>query len=502
MAGFVDAQGRPVDPQQVYRDLYAVAGERGRDGMNAQQRYEAMTQALGEGPERASSVNMAEYNQLRASLPQYFYVNDQGLSSPVQARYWDDTAPEGAVGRGAAGTPMITVNAGRQGAGGGQNTSYALNPDGTLGYSFDHSGRNWFYDGGGYGVIAGMAGLAGLAAGAGGAGAGAAGAGAGAGEAAGAAGAGAGSAAGAGGGAAAANGALIGQNAAAVGAGGAGAGTVAGAAGTAATLEGLGSAAYGAGAAGSALTMGQIASAAASAGQSVADYLGNNPQLLGALIGGGLGALAGTEDQTLTQNTSGTQSSTQTTALNDPTAVNQALANYGQLAGGAGSYQAAVNPYADANNPYLSQAIDAANADTIRNYNFLAPAKYSSGSSFGNSGLGFLEANDRANVLSQLANTSATMNYQGYNQAATLADAYAGRQDAANQFNTNTQLQANQGLIGGAQALGSTTSNNSTSSGTNTSTAPGNIWASGLGGALIGSQLGNSSLFGNNRTTQ
>lgn len=203
-------------------------------------------------------------------------------------------------------------------------------------------------------------------------------------------------------------------------------------------------------------------------------------QGVGTVLGGLLGA-ASSGDQTLTQ--------TSNTTLNDPTAVNEALSNYRALAGGSGDYTAAVNHYADASNPFLSSAIDAANADTVRNYNFLAPAKYSAGSSFGNSGLGFLEVNDRANVLSQLANTSASMNYQGYNQAASLADAYAGRQDAASQFNANQRQQANQGLIGGAQALGSTT--------TQSSTAPGNIWASTLGGALIGSQLTNrNGIFG------
>lgn len=324
------------------------------------------------------------------------------------------------------------------------------------------------------------------------AGAGAAGAGGTtAGTAAGAAGAGA-----AGAGEAAAGSALV---------GGGGAGTAAGSGGLVAGSGGLGSGsafmagsplmaegAVGSGLAGTAAGAGTAAAGTGllgTIGSKVADWA-TSPSGIGTILGGIGGALAGTEDQTLTQN------QTSTTSLNDPTAVNQALANYGQLASGAGGYSAAVNPYADASNPYLSAAIDAANADTIRNYNLLAPATYSAGSSFGNSGLGFLEVNDRANLLSQLANTSATMNYQGYNQAATLADAYAGRQDAASQFNTNTQLAANQGLIGGAQALGGTT--NSTS----TSTAPGNIWASSLGGALIGSQLGNSSLFGTKKATQ
>ena len=187
---------------------------------------------------------------------------------------------------------------------------------------------------------------------------------------------------------------------------------------------------------------------------------------------------------------------TRTQTPNDPTAINQAISNYGAIAGGSQDYTAAVNPYATADNPYLDAAIDAANADTIRNYNLLAPGQIAQGSSFGNSGLGFLRENERANVLSQLANTSATMRNQGYQQAASLAEAFAGRTDQSNQFNTQTRLAANQGLIGGGTALGQTQ--------TESTTAPGNIWASTLGGAILGSRLGQSSLWGgstNGRTT-
>lgn len=341
----------------------------------------------------------------------------------------------------------------------------------------------------------------GVAAGAYGAGSGAAG-----GTAAGAA----GGTAAAGGGTTAAIGGAAGSGiaAGAGSAGGAAAGTTAAgaAAGTTAGVGGLGAGAAAslgsqlAGSGGSAAASGATAATQASWLQTLQQYGGNvadaykafdtmtggrAASILGGLIGGGLGALS-SEDQTMT--------STQTTRPNDPTAINQAISNYGAIAGGSQDYQAAVNPYANAENPYLAAAIDAANADTVRNYNFLAPAQYSQGSSFGNSGLGFLEVNDRANVLSQLANTSATMRNQGYQQAATLADAYAQRTDAANQFNTQARLNANQGLIGGGQALGQTQ--------TSSTTAPGNIWASTLGGAILGSQFGNSSLWGGGNTSR
>lgn len=261
-------------------------------------------------------------------------------------------------------------------------------------------------------------------------------------------------------------------------AGGTAAGSVgglgAGAAGTLGSSLAAGAGGSGAAAAGGAVTAGTAATGAGLLSQA-ANYLSSNPNVVGGLLGAGLGAIAGNEDQTLT--------TTQTTRPNDPTLINQAGQTYGLLADGGGGYTASANPYANASNPYLSSAIDAANADTIRNFNFLAPAQYSQGSSFGNSGLGFLEVNDRANVLSQLANTSAQMNYQGYNQAAQLAESGAQRTDQAAQFNTGARLQGAQGLLSTGSALGNTT--------TSSSTAPGNVWAGALGGALLGSQLSN-----------
>ena len=108
---------------------------------------------------------------------------------------------------------------------------------------------------------------------------------------------------------------------------------------------------------------------------------------------------------------------------------------------------AAVNPYADASNPYLQGAITAANRGLVDNYNTAVAPKYSQGSSFGNSGLAEYEALDRANLARQLSDNANTLSYQGYNQAAQLAEQGAQRQDDL------TQLAQKLGLAG-AQVLG------------------------------------------------
>lgn len=108
---------------------------------------------------------------------------------------------------------------------------------------------------------------------------------------------------------------------------------------------------------------------------------------------------------------------------------------------------AAANPYADMSNPYLQGAVTAANRGLVDNYNTVVAPKYSQGSSFGNSGLAEYEVLERENLARQLSDNANTLSYQGYQQAANLAESYAGRQDAL------TQLAQQLGLSG-AQLLG------------------------------------------------
>lgn len=92
--------------------------------------------------------------------------------------------------------------------------------------------------------------------------------------------------------------------------------------------------------------------------------------------------------------------------------------------------QAAVNPYATADNPYLQGAIGAANRGLVDTYNTVSAPKYSQGSSFGNSGLAQYEALDRENLQKQLADNANQLSYAGYQQSADLSEKGAGRQDA------------------------------------------------------------------------
>ena len=115
---------------------------------------------------------------------------------------------------------------------------------------------------------------------------------------------------------------------------------------------------------------------------------------------------------------------------------------------------ATANPYADMSNPYLQGAIAASNRGLADSYNTLVAPKYSQGSSFGNSGLAEYEALDRANLARQMSDNSNTLSYQGYNQAAQLAESGATRQDTINNLLSQLGLQGAQvlGQLGESQA--------------------------------------------------
>lgn len=278
--------------------------------------------------------------------------------------------------------------------------------------------------------------------------------------------------------------------------GGGGAATTAGtgAAGTAAAAQAAGNAETGLGAASTGASplagasdpslMDTAAGLARQYGSTAADWASKllaNPSLLSSLAGGVAGALGG-GDQTIT--TTGQQKTTP----NDPASIQAAIAGLlGQANGPAPT--SAVNPYASAQNPFLDQTIDAANRGTVRNYNTLSAPKFASGSSYGSSGLGFLEENERANVTQQLADNSNQLSYQGYSQAANLSESGAQRTDQM----TLADLQRRLAAYGAAGQLGMGMGNTVDSS--QSYTVPGNIWASGLGGAILGGKLGQS-IFG------
>lgn len=244
-------------------------------------------------------------------------------------------------------------------------------------------------------------------------------------------------------------------------------------------------------------------------GSALTQFASANPWV-GSLIGGGLGALAGSQDMTSTTNQAGTSNQTGTTNLTSTTAPSQQyldavapqiqnLQNYaggssqfgvsnpqeqamlGYLQSGAapvnaatnsqmgnvqnlvnsatGGYSAATNPYATPNNPYTQALVQNANNELTRAYNSSIAPKFSSGSSFGSSGLGFAEVNALNDLQKNLANQTNSLLYQDYNQAANLAEQYAGRSDAANQFGANASLQG-AGLLGSLGANDASQINN------------------------------------------
>ena len=110
----------------------------------------------------------------------------------------------------------------------------------------------------------------------------------------------------------------------------------------------------------------------------------------------------------------------------------------GEQYSGPTSYQAANNPLAGENNPYLSSLLDSARQDMQKYYqNQIAP-KFASGSSFGSSGLGFAEVLARDNEAKRFADVATNLRFQDHNLRATLGEQQANRMDQASQFGINT----------------------------------------------------------------
>lgn len=110
-----------------------------------------------------------------------------------------------------------------------------------------------------------------------------------------------------------------------------------------------------------------------------------------------------------------------------------------------GAQGAGTNPYAGSN-PYLTQAIDQAGADTVRNYNLaVAPQRdrqMAMSGSFGNSGVQQMQLEDQRNLGTTLANQASGMRMQDYGMQQGLAENALNRQQGLNQFNAGNQLQA------------------------------------------------------------
>lgn len=223
----------------------------------------------------------------------------------------------------------------------------------------------------------------------------------------------------------------------------------------------------------------------------VAKFAASNPNLLTALAGGALGYAANKDDSTATVSTS-----------IDPTALAYRDSVLSQLQGelnpanmpkydGQTTYTAATNPFVADENPYLTSMIDAGAGDMSRYYDqFIAP-KFSAGSSFGSSGLGFMELAERDNQARQMRDMATNLRFQDHNMRAGLAEQGAARTDQSNQFNINTGTKlfqdyqnAQNQRINSLVSAGSMPGNK-----TQTVTTQGNPWAGLMGGIITGANL-------------
>jgi hypothetical protein len=180
-----------------------------------------------------------------------------------------------------------------------------------------------------------------------------------------------------------------------------------------------------------------------------------------------------------------------------------------------------VNPFLGRDNPYLTQKIDQAQGDLVRNYNLTAQPAYNSAmvrsGSFGNEGVAQMNENSRRNLQSELGDISTNLRGQDYRDQQSMYqwDQEFGRSlynDAYGQQQQN--LQSSLGLMDRMQAYNSNATNNantiqntpmnywqqfsnsanSIGQGYGTTTNPGggsNPWVGALGGAQLGSSLAN-----------
>ena len=113
------------------------------------------------------------------------------------------------------------------------------------------------------------------------------------------------------------------------------------------------------------------------------------------------------------------------------------------LGGSAGEASASSNPYAGMNNPYTTQAIDAASADAARNYNlYTTPqrdAQMARSGSFGNTGVQQMQLEDSRNFGNTLGNIANSARMSDLNRQQDMGEAAANRQTGVSQFNVGAR---------------------------------------------------------------
>ena len=117
-------------------------------------------------------------------------------------------------------------------------------------------------------------------------------------------------------------------------------------------------------------------------------------------------------------------------------------ANYTNAgAANTNTVNSAVNPYLGMNNPYLTNAINSASEDAMRNMQPMFNSQNRASGSFGNSGLAEYQARTAANTLGNISNN---MRYQDYTNQANLAQQNVQNMNQMGQFNASNLLNNNQ----------------------------------------------------------
>jgi hypothetical protein len=180
------------------------------------------------------------------------------------------------------------------------------------------------------------------------------------------------------------------------------------------------------------------------------------------------------------------------------------------------------NPYLGVDNPYLTQKVDQAQGDLIRNYNLIAQPQFNSAmvrsGSFGNSGVQQLNENAQRDLQANMGRISTDLRGADYNNQQNMYrwDQEFGRSLYNDAYGQQQQdLQTQLGLLDRTQAYNSQDITNATNIqnapmnywqqfsnqanaigqgyGTQTQAGGGsNPWVSALGGAQLGRSLANN----------
>lgn len=240
----------------------------------------------------------------------------------------------------------------------------------------------------------------------------------------------------------------------------------------------------------------QILDMARRAGQTVADFVRDNPGLVGAIGGGLAGALSGNVDLTNTSNMNRTESSSATRGLADyamPAGRDYANMAQDTIAGKYLGQGLGTNPYAG-QNQFLNSAMDNVSRRMTDAYRdgtaSQTMGQFAQGGAFGGSAMRQYQESQNRAFGDSLGSALTGMQMQDYTQQQGLAENQLNRQLSQFQGERNNMM----GASGGLANLGGTNTQQATANQENTSTVQGVGPVQGaIAGALGGWAMGNQS---------